>query len=197
MARQRIASLDEVPEGARDLAPAIGHPALARHIGQALMADEFDMSFFQDKALDHGLFSPLSMLARRNDKGEWPAPIIPLVVGVLQFPIPSARRCYKLGKSLRRAIESYPEDLKVALVATGGLSHQVSGERRFALRCVCHHVLLDAQIDHAPFVRALYDGSTEAAIATEVTFEDGRKGNINAQVAIRDVGAPIVMEKAA
>jgi len=115
--------------GARDLAPAIGHPALARHIGQALMADEFDMSFFQDKALDHGLFSPLSMLARRKPDGSWPTPIIPLVVGVLQFPIPSARRCYKLGQSLRRAIESYPEDLKVAIVATGGLSHQVSGER--------------------------------------------------------------------
>src|SRR6266704_5271330 len=73
--------------GARDLAPAIGHPALARHIGQALMADEFDMSFFQDKALDHGLFSPLSMLARRKPDGSWPTPIIPLVVGVLQFPI--------------------------------------------------------------------------------------------------------------
>jgi gallate dioxygenase len=115
--------------GARDLPPAIGHPALARHIGQALMADEFDMSFFQDKALDHGLFSPLSMLARQKPGGGWPTPIIPLVVGVLQFPIPSARRCYKLGQSLRRAIESYPEDLKVAIVATGGLSHQVSGER--------------------------------------------------------------------
>src|SRR5690242_13274039 len=102
--------------GARDLAPAIGHPALARHIGQALMADEFDMSFFQDKALDHGLFSPLSMLARRKPDGSWPTPIIPLVVGVLQFPIPSARRCYKLGQSLRRAIESYPDDLKVAIV---------------------------------------------------------------------------------
>jgi gallate dioxygenase len=88
--------------GPRDLPPAIGHPALARHIGQALMADEFDMSFFQDKPLDHGLFSPLSMLARRTDAGEWPARIIPLLVGVLQFPIPSARRCYKLGQSLRR-----------------------------------------------------------------------------------------------
>src|SRR5436305_11474026 len=115
--------------GPRDLAPAIGHPALARHIGQALMADEFDMSFFQDKPLDHGLFSPLSMLARRKPDGSWPAAIIPLVVGVLQFPIPSARRCFKLGQSLRRAIESYPEDLKVAVVATGGLSHQVHGER--------------------------------------------------------------------
>jgi len=115
--------------GPRAVPPAIGHPGLARHIGQALMADEFDMSFFQDKPLDHGLFSPLSMLAPLNDQGQWPAPIIPLLVGVLQFPIPSARRCYKLGQSLRRAIESYPEDLKVALVATGGLSHQVHGER--------------------------------------------------------------------
>jgi len=115
--------------GPRDLPPAIGHPALARHIGQALVADEFDMSFFQDKPLDHGLFSPLSMLAERTEKGEWPARIVPIVVGVLQFPIPSARRCYKLGQSLRRAIESYPEDLKVAIVATGGLSHQVHGER--------------------------------------------------------------------
>jgi len=59
----------------------------------------------------------------------WPAALIPLQLGVLQFPTPSAKRCYKLGQSLRRAIESYPEDLKVAVVATGGLSHQVHGER--------------------------------------------------------------------
>jgi gallate dioxygenase len=60
---------------------------------------------------------------------QWPGRIVPLQVGVLQFPIPSALRCWKLGQSLRRAIESYPDDLKVALVATGGLSHQVHGER--------------------------------------------------------------------
>jgi gallate dioxygenase len=59
----------------------------------------------------------------------WPGAVIPLQLGVLQFPIPSARRCYKLGQALRRAIESYPEDLAVAVVATGGLSHQVHGER--------------------------------------------------------------------
>ena len=113
--------------GARDLPPVGGHPALARHIGQSLMADEFDMSFFQDKALDHGCFSPLSMLCPHEPT--WPVQIVPLQVGVLQFPVPSARRCYKLGQALRRAIESYPEDLKVAIVATGGLSHQVHGER--------------------------------------------------------------------
>ncbi|MCB5362572.1 gallate dioxygenase [Pusillimonas sp. CC-YST705] len=113
--------------GPRDLPAVPGHAALARHIGQSLMSEEFDMSFFQGKSLDHGCFSPLSMM--NPPKPDWTIPIVPLQVGVLQFPIPTARRCYKLGQALRRAIESYPEDLKVAIVATGGLSHQVHGER--------------------------------------------------------------------
>ena len=123
---ERWAVADE-GAGARDLPPIDGHPAFAAHLGRALMADEFDMSFFQDRALDHGCFSPLSMLCP-HEQG-WPARLVPLQVGVLQFPIPSARRCYRLGKALRRAIESWPEDLHVAIVATGGLSHQVHGER--------------------------------------------------------------------
>lgn len=113
--------------GARDLPPVSGHAGLSHHIGASLTADEFDMSFFQGKPLDHGCFSPLSMMWPHAPT--WPGAIVPLQVGVLQFPIPSAARCYKLGQALRRAIESYPEDLKVALVATGGLSHQVHGER--------------------------------------------------------------------
>lgn len=113
--------------GERDLPPITGHAALARHIGSSLMADEFDMAFFRDRPLDHGCLSPLSML--NLDSGGWKKPIIPLQVGVLQFPIPTARRCFRLGQALRRAVESFPEDLKVAVVATGGLSHQVHGER--------------------------------------------------------------------
>jgi len=113
--------------GPRALPAIKGHPALAAHIATALVADEFDLSYFQNKGLDHGCFSPLSLLLPHEP--EWPAAIVPLQVGVLQFPIPSARRCYKLGRSLRKAIHSYPQDLKVAIVATGGLSHQVHGER--------------------------------------------------------------------
>ncbi len=113
--------------GARALPPVRGHTGLAHHIAAGLVADEFDLSYFQDKSLDHGCFSPLSMLWPHEPA--WPGAIVPLQVGVLEFPIPSARRCYKLGQSLRKAIESYPEDLKVVLVATGGLSHQVHGER--------------------------------------------------------------------
>jgi gallate dioxygenase len=113
--------------GPRDLPPVPGHPALAQHIGASFVADEFDMAFFQDRPLDHGVFSPLSMMLPHEPS--WPTKIVPLQIGVLQFPIPSARRCWKLGQALRRAIESYPEDLSVAIVATGGLSHQVHGER--------------------------------------------------------------------
>lgn len=120
--------------GPRALPPVRGHAGLSHHIAAGLVADEFDLSYFQDKALDHGCFSPLSMLWPLDPAGDashatWPGAIVPLQIGVLEFPIPSARRCYKLGQSLRRAIESYPEDIKVALVATGGLSHQVHGER--------------------------------------------------------------------
>lgn len=113
--------------GPRDLPPIQGDPALAQHIAKGLVADEFDLSYFQHKNLDHGCFSPLSALLQHN--GGWPVSMVPLQVGVLEFPIPTARRCYKLGRSLRRAIQSYPEDIKVAVVSTGGLSHQVHGER--------------------------------------------------------------------
>jgi len=102
--------------GPRALPPVRGHAALSHHIAAGLVTDEFDLSYFQDKPLDHGCFSPLSMLWPHDPT--WPGAIVPLQIGVLEFPIPSARRCYKLGQSLRKAIESYPDDLKVALVAT-------------------------------------------------------------------------------
>ena len=114
--------------GPRELPAIGGDPAFAAHLGRSLMADEFDLSFFQGRPLDHGCFSPLSILCRHDADG-WPVRLVPLQVGVLQFPIPTARRCYRLGQALRRAIESYPEALRVAVVATGGLSHQVHGER--------------------------------------------------------------------
>ena len=148
--------------GARDLPGIGGHPALARHIGTSLMSDEFDMSFFQDKPLDHGFFSPMSALLERTATG-WPTRVVPLQVGVLQFPIPTARRCYKLGQALRRAIESYPEDLRVVVMATGGLSHQVHGERAGFNNVDWDHRFLDAitndpealaELTHAEYAQA-------------------------------------------
>ncbi len=114
--------------GARQLPPLQGHPALAEHIAKCLVADEFDLSYFQNKGLDHGCFSPMSLLFPEHKQG-WPTRIIPFQVGVLMAPSPNASRCYKLGKALRRALQSYPGDLKIAIAGTGGLSHQVHGER--------------------------------------------------------------------
>jgi gallate dioxygenase len=127
--------------GPRNVSPAKGHLGLSQHIAMALVADEFDMSFFQGKPVDHGFLSPLSMMG--DETGPWPGTVVPLQVGVLQLPIPNAKRMWKLGKTLRKAVESYPEDLKVAIFATGGLSHQVHGERAGFLNEDWDHEFLD------------------------------------------------------
>lgn len=129
--------------GARALPAIGGDTQLAQHIARSLVADEFDMAFFQDKPLDHGFFSPMSALLDHDAQG-WPVRVVPLQVGVLQFPIPSARRCFRLGQALRRAVESYPEDLRVVVMATGGLSHQVHGERAGFNNVPWDHQFMDA-----------------------------------------------------
>lgn len=113
--------------GPRKIPPLKGHAGLARHIARALVEEEFDISTFQDLPLDHGLHSPLTMMW--PSQPEWPGRVVPLVVNVIQQPLPKPGRCFSLGKALGRAIEAYPGDLKVAMVGTGGLSHQMIGER--------------------------------------------------------------------
>jgi gallate dioxygenase len=107
-----------------------GHPPLARHLAESLVNDEFDLTIFQDLPLDHGCNSPLTMLFPGAVKANrWPVSLVPFAINVLQHPVPTPMRCYKLGKAVRRAVESYPEDLKVVVAGTGGLSHQMNGER--------------------------------------------------------------------
>jgi hypothetical protein len=113
--------------GTRPVPPLKGHAALARHMAESLVNDEFDISIFQDLPLDHGCHSPLTMLW--PPAPDWPGRIVPIEMNVLQHPLPTPARCYKLGQAVRRAIESYPEDLKVVVVGTGGLSHQMNGAR--------------------------------------------------------------------
>ncbi len=114
--------------GPRDIPAIKGDPKFAEHVAKVMVADEFDLSYFQGKGLDHGAFSPLSVMVDHDKDKGWATRILPIVCGVLTVPLPSARRFYKFGKSLRRAIQSYPEDIKVAIAGTGGLSHQVHGE---------------------------------------------------------------------
>ncbi|WP_242098602.1 gallate dioxygenase [Sphingomonas sp. CROZ-RG-20F-R02-07] len=113
--------------GLRGLPDIRGNVDFQAHIGESLVNDEFDMAFFQNKPIDHGIASPLPLLWPHDP--DWPGTVVPIAINVLQYPLPTAKRCYRLGQAVRRAIESYPEDLSVVVVGTGGLSHQIHGER--------------------------------------------------------------------
>jgi protocatechuate 4,5-dioxygenase beta chain len=107
-----------------------GHPALASHIAQSVILDEFDLTICNKMEVDHGMTVPMNLLFGKIDKnGHWPCPVIPLAVNVVMYPPPTGHRCFMLGRALRKAVESYPEDLKVVIFGTGGLSHQISGPR--------------------------------------------------------------------
>ena len=109
------------------LPPIRGNPELSWHVIEALMADEFDLTMCQQMTIDHGVMVPMSLLWPGG--GAWPLSIVPLEVNTVQHPLPSPARCYTLGKALGRAIRSYPEPLKVVILGTGGMSHQLQGER--------------------------------------------------------------------
>jgi protocatechuate 4,5-dioxygenase beta chain len=113
--------------GPRPVPVVKGHPKLAAHIAQSVINDEFDLTVVNKMEVDHGLTVPLSLMFGQPE--EWPCPVIPLAVNVVLFPPPSGKRCFDLGKAIRKAVESFPEDLRVVIFGTGGMSHQISGPR--------------------------------------------------------------------
>jgi protocatechuate 4,5-dioxygenase beta chain len=113
--------------GPRPVPTVYGHPEFASHIAQSVILDEFDLTVVNKMAVDHGLTVPLSLMFGQPQ--EWPCKIIPLPVNVVVFPPPTGNRCYRFGKAIRKAVESYHEDLKVVIFGTGGMSHQLQGAR--------------------------------------------------------------------
>lgn len=109
--------------GKRDLPDLPGDSAFGWHLARSLIEDEFDPTVCQDMVIDHGIYSILPLLC----DPPWPAPIVPIAVNVVQQPLPKPRRLTRLGQALRRAVESYPQDLRVVVMGTGGLSHQLQG----------------------------------------------------------------------
>ena len=113
--------------GPRPVPDVIGHPDLAWHIAQSCILDEFDMTIINEMEVDHGLTVPLSLIFGQVD--EWPVKVIPIAVNVVTYPPPTGNRCWLLGEAIRRAVESYDEDLNVQIWGTGGMSHQLQGPR--------------------------------------------------------------------
>ncbi len=113
--------------GARPVPVVKGYPEFASHLIQELVLDEFDMTIVNEMQVDHGLTTPMSLLF--GSPKEWPCRVIPLAVNVVQYPAPSGHRCYELGKAIKKAVESWDEDLNVVIFGTGGMSHQIQNKR--------------------------------------------------------------------
>ncbi len=146
--------------GARPVPVVHGHPELASHIVQSVIGEDFDLTVVNRMAVDHGLTVPLSLMFGQPDA--WPCPVIPVAVNVLQYPVPSGRRCLALGQAIGRAIASFPADLRVQVWGTGGMSHQLQGPRAGLINREFDQAFLDritvdpaaaAAIDHVEYVR--------------------------------------------
>ena len=117
--------------GPRPVPTVIGHPDLASHIAQSVIQQDFDLTIVNKMDVDHGLTVPLNLLCGQPpaDNFKWPCPVIPFAVNVVQYPVPSGQRCLNLGMAIRKAVESYDDDLNVQIWGTGGMSHQLQGPR--------------------------------------------------------------------
>lgn len=146
--------------GPRPVPGVIGHPELASHIAQSVIQEDFDLTIVNRMDVDHGLTVPMSLLFGQPQA--WPCRVIPFAVNVVQYPVPSGRRCFQLGQAIRRAIESFDEPLDVQVWGTGGMSHQLQGPRAGLINRAWDQRFLDrliadpadlARMPHIEYVR--------------------------------------------
>lgn len=131
--------------GPRPVPDVEGAPELAAHIAQSVIQQDFDLTLVNKMDVDHGLTVPLSLLC--GQPKQWPFKVIPFAVNVVQYPVPSGMRCFRLGQALRKAIESFDEDLNVQVWGTGGMSHQLQGPRAGLINREWDNRFLDRLID--------------------------------------------------
>ena len=124
-AAERYCNADE-GWGIPTLAPLRGHAELSWHLIESLVGEDFDVVSCQEMLVDHACTLPLKLFW---PEGDCPVAVVPVCINTVQFPLPSARRCYALGQAVGRAIARWNSDQRVAVIASGGLSHQLDGER--------------------------------------------------------------------
>ena len=146
--------------GPRPVPVVQGHPELASHIAQSVIQQDFDLTIVNHMDVDHGLTVPLSLLC--GQPNAWPCPVIPFAVNVVQYPVPSGRRCFQLGQAIAKAVSLFDDDLKVHIWGTGGMSHQLQGPRAGLINKAFDNAFLDrliadpaglAQMPHIDYVR--------------------------------------------
>ena len=146
--------------GPRPVPKVEGHPGLAAHIAQSVIQQDFDLTLVNELKVDHGLTVPLTLMFGQPEN--WPCKVIPFHVNVVQYPVPSGKRCFELGKAIRKAIESYDQPLNVQIWGTGGMSHQLQGPRAGLINAQWDNQFLDrlvadpadlATLPHINYVR--------------------------------------------
>ena len=146
--------------GPRPVPKVEGAPELAAHIAHSVIQQDFDLTIVNRMDVDHGLTVPLSLMC--GQPKAWPFKVIPFAVNVVQYPIPSGMRCFKLGQAIRKAVESYDDDVKVQIWGTGGMSHQLQGPRAGLINKEWDQRFLDrliedpeglSQLPHIDYVR--------------------------------------------
>ena len=113
--------------GRRPLPDFPGDADFSWHLCESLVYDEFDISVCQELSVEHGFMVPMHLCF--DHAGGWPVKTVPVAVNVIQHPLPTARRCWKLGEAIGRAVAAYPDDARVVILGTGGMSHQLNGAR--------------------------------------------------------------------
>jgi protocatechuate 4,5-dioxygenase, beta chain len=111
--------------GIPTLPPFRGELDLSWHVIEHLVDREFDITTCQEMLVDHAFTLPLKLFWPNGV----PVTVVPVCINTVQFPLPSARRCYALGHAVGEAIRSWQSDKKVVVIGTGGLSHQLDGQR--------------------------------------------------------------------
>jgi protocatechuate 4,5-dioxygenase beta chain len=117
---------DDEGWGIGTVEPFVGDSDLSWHVIEHVVAAEFDVVTCQDMRVDHGFWVAMELF--------WPErpadlEVLPININTVQHPLPSAKRCEAFGRAVGEAIRSFPGDHRAVILGTGGLSHQLEGER--------------------------------------------------------------------
>ena len=133
--------------GVRPLPRIRGDFEFSRHLCESLVYNEFDLTMCQEMSVEHGFLVPMHLCFEHTP--DWNVAAVPLAVNVLLHPLPTARRCWRLGQAIRQAVEADERDLRVVILGTGGMSHQLQGRRFGAMNPDFDHEFLEL-IEHDP-----------------------------------------------
>ena len=168
--------------GLPTLPPFRGDPELSWHLIEQLVGEEFDITTCQEMKVDHAFVVPMQLLFAEHAAG---VKTVPVCINTVQHPLPSPARCYKLGQAIGRAIEAYPRDMKVVVIGTGGLSHQLDGKRagfinkQFDLMCMEKLVSDPESLTHMTARELVREAGSQGA---EFLMWLAMRGALNGQV---------------